>query len=126
MSPYAPILGRMKDALGYAVLLIGGLIVASVGAVAHRAYPPIGVVLCVAMVVLAATFARTWLSWLGIGVFAGAWMTMTFVWALEGPGGSVLIVQDDLGIGWLVGASLAIVAAALLPSKLLVGARGTR
>lgn len=126
MSSYAPILGRMKDALGYAVLIIGGVIVASVGAVAHRAYPWLGVALCVAMVALAAAFARTWLSWSGLGLFAGAWMTMTFVWALEGPGGSVLIVQDRLGVGWLVGGALAVVVAALLPSTLLVGARGTR
>ncbi|MFN3867190.1 MAG: hypothetical protein ACK4MD_10835 [Demequina sp.] len=116
----------MKDLLGYTVLLFGGIITASVGAVAHRGYPPLGVVLCVIMVALAGTFARTWLGWGGLGLFAGAWITMTFVWALEGPGGSVLIIQDALGVGWLVGGSLAIMVAALMPAKLLVGAHGPR
>lgn len=116
----------MKDVLGYAVLLIGGVITASVGAVAHRGFAPLGVVLCVLMVGLGAAFARTWLAWTGLGLFAGAWMTMTFVWALEGPGGSVLIVQDALGVGWLAGGALAIVAAAVVPSRLLVGAHGPR
>ncbi|WP_062135930.1 hypothetical protein [Demequina aestuarii] len=116
----------MKDVLGFAVLLFGGVITASVGAVAHRGFPPLGVVLCVMMVALGAVFARTWLGWAGLGLFAGAWMTMTFVWALEGPGGSVLIVQDALGIGWLAGGAIAIVAASVMPSRLLVGAHGPR
>lgn len=116
----------MKVVLGYAVLLIGGVITASVGAVAHRGFPPLGVALCVIMVAMGAAFARTWLGWAGLGLFAGAWMTMTFVWALEGPGGSVLIVQDALGIGWLVGGAVAIVAAAVVPTRLLVGAHGPR
>lgn len=116
----------MKEVLGYGVLLAGGIIVASVGAVAHRGNAPLGVILCVAMVALGATFARTWLSWLGLGLFAGAWTAMTFVWAMEGPGGSVLIVQDALGVGWLVGGALAIVVASVLPSKVLVGAHGAR
>lgn len=116
----------MKEVLGYAVLLAGGIIVASVGAVAHRGYPPFGVVLCVLMVALGATFARTWLSWSGLSLFAGAWLAMTFVWALEGPGGSMLIIQDALGIGWLGGGALAIVTASVLPTKVLVGAHGAR
>ncbi|MFW7414423.1 hypothetical protein [Demequina sp. SO4-18] len=116
----------MKDSLAYVVLLSGGLITATVGAVAHRTYPPLGLVMCLLMVALGAAFARTWLAWPGLGVFAGAWMTMTFVWALEGPGGSVLIVQDPLGIGWLAGGSIAIVVASLLPSRLLVGGHGPR
>ncbi|MFW2513958.1 hypothetical protein ACNI3K_09290 [Demequina sp. SO4-13] len=116
----------MKDSLGYAVLLGGGLVTATVGAVAHRTYPPFGVVMCLLMVALGAAFARTWLAWPGLALFAGAWMAMTFVWALEGPGGSVLIVQDPLGVAWLAGGSIAIVVAAVVPSRLLVGAHGPR
>ena len=92
----------MKDALGYVVLAIGGVITASVGAVAHRGYPPYGVIASIVMLGFAALFARAWLGFVGIGILGGAWAVMTFVWALEGPGGSVLIAQDALGIGWLV------------------------
>ena len=116
----------MKDALAYVVLLLGGIITATVGAVAHRAYPPFGLVACLAMVLLTAVFARTWLGFAGLGLFAGAWAVLTFVWALEGPAGSVLIVQDGLGVGWLVGSGIAITLAALVPSRLLVGADGSR
>ncbi|MFV0634209.1 hypothetical protein [Demequina sp.] len=115
----------MKDALAYAVLACGGVITASVGAVAHRGYPPFGVLACVVMVALAAVFARAWLGYGGLGVFAGTWMVATFVWSLEGPGGSVLIAQDALGVAWLAGASIVIVAASVVPSKWLVGEHGT-
>lgn len=115
------ILGHMKVVLGYAVLVAGGIVSASVGAVAHRSVPPIGLIGCVVMVLFAAAFARAWLGWAGLGVLAGAWLVTTSVWALEGSGGSVLIVQDAWGIGWLVGAAVAIVAVSVIPSRVLVG-----
>ncbi len=126
MSAEPPILGSMKQALGYLVLIGGGIVTASVGAVAYRSIPPVGVIGCVLMVLLAATFARTWLSWSGLATFAGTWMAATFVWALEGPAGSVLIAQDALGVGWLAGAAAAIIVTSTLPRKVLVGDYGAR
>ena len=116
-----PILVRMKDSVGYLVLLVSGAIVATVGSVAYRSIPPFGVALAIVMVALAAVFARAWLSWTGLGLFAAVWMSVTFVWTLAGPGGSVLIAADTLGYAWLAGGVIAIVVAALLPKKLLVG-----
>lgn len=116
----------MKDALGYAIVVLGGLITASVGAVAHRGFPPYGAIASIAMVACAAVFARAWLGFAGVGAFAAAWLVMTFVWALEGPGGSVLIAQDSLGIAWLVGGTVMIMAASVVPTKLLAGEHGTR
>ncbi len=116
-----PILVRMKDSVGYLVLLVSGAIVATVGSVAYRSIPPFGVALAIVMVAFAAVFARAWLSWTGLGLFAAVWMSVTFVWTLAGPGGSVLIAADTLGYAWLAGGVIAIVVAALLPKKLLVG-----
>ncbi|WP_062069611.1 hypothetical protein [Demequina sediminicola] len=111
----------MKDSVGYVVVALAGLLTATVGAVAYRSIPPFGVVLAIVMVLAAAIFARTWLSWNGLGVFAGLWVVATAVWSLNGPGNSVLIAQDGLGVAWLLGSVLAIVAAAVVPVKLLVG-----
>ena len=111
----------MKDSLGYVILAVAGLLVATVGSVAYRSIPPFGVALCVAMVLMGAVFARTWLSWSGLGIYALLCVGAVFLWTLEGPGGSVLIAADGLGYGWLAGAAGAIVVAALLPRKLLVG-----
>lgn len=121
VSEVAPILVRMRDSLGYVVLALAGLLTATVGAVAYRSIPPFGVVIAIVMVLAAAVFARAWLSWSGLGVFAGLWAMTTMVWSLNGPGGSVLIAQDGLGVTWLVGAGVAIVIAAFVPKKLLVG-----
>lgn len=120
------ILGRMKVVLGYVVLVVGGIVTATVGAVAYRSIPPIGLIGCVVMVLLAAAFARAWLGWSGLAAYAGAWLAATSVWALEGSGGSVLIVQDIWGVGWLVGAVIAIVVVSVLPSRVLVGSYVTR
>lgn len=111
----------MKVVLGYVVLVLGGVVTATVGAVAYRSTPPLGLIGCVAMVLFAAAFARAWLGWTGLGTYAGVWLMATSVWALEGSGGSVLIVQDAWGIGWLVGAAVALVVVSLLPARVLVG-----
>lgn len=111
----------MKDTVGYVVVSLAGLLTATVGAVAYRSLAPWGAVMAILMVLAAAIFARAWLSWTGLGLYAGLWGMATLVWSLNGPGGSVLIAQDVLGITWLVGAAVAIVVAAVLPVKLLVG-----
>lgn len=107
--------------MGYLILALGGAIVATVGSVAYRSIPPFGVILACVMVLFTAVFARTWLSWTGLGLFAAVWMSLTFVWTLEGPGGSVLIAADTLGYAWLAGGVAAIIVAAVLPRKMLVG-----
>lgn len=116
----------MKVVLGYVVLVVGGIITATVGAVAYRSTPPLGLIGCVLMVLFAAAFARAWLGWSGLGAYAGVWLVTTSLWALEGSGGSVLIVQDAWGIGWLVGAVIAIVVVSVLPTRVLVGSYVSR
>lgn len=116
----------MKIVLGYLVLVVGGIVSATVGAVAYRSVPPVGLIGCVVMVLFASAFARAWLGWAGLGAYAGTWLVVTSLWALEGSGGSVLIVQDGWGIGWLVGAAAAIIAVSVVPARVLVGSYVSR
>lgn len=111
----------IRSALAYFVLAIAGVALALVGATAHRAFPPVGVVLCVVLVLAATVFARTWREWNGIAVFAGGWAFTTYFLSLEGSGGSVLIATDALGYGWLIGGSLAIAAVCVVPRSILFG-----
>jgi uncharacterized membrane protein len=113
----------MRRAFEIVLSALLGVIVASVGAVAHRGYPPFGVILSVLLVLLAAIFARTWASWLGVVCFAVPYVALTFMFTQEGPGGSVLIAADALGYGWIYGGAAAVVVASLVPVRLLGGAR---
>jgi len=111
----------IRSALAYVVLALAGLVTALVGATAHRALPPIGAVLCIVLMIAATVFARSWKDWLGVSIFAGFWAVMTYVLALEGPGGSVLIATDGLGYSWLIGGAAAIVVVCMVPRTLLFG-----
>jgi len=113
----------MRRALEIVVSAALGAIVAAVGAVAYRSYPPIGVVLCVFLVLMAAVFVRTWGGWLGVIAFVVPFLALTYVFTREGPGGSLLIAPDGLGYGWLYGSAGAIVIASMLPVRLLGGGR---
>jgi len=113
----------MRKALAIVVSVVLGGIVAVVGAVAHRGVPPVGVILCVLLVLLATIFVRTWISWLGVLAFAVPFLALTYVFTREGAGGSLLIPPDGLGYGWLYGAAGAIVVASILPARMLGGAR---
>lgn len=111
----------IRSALAYVVLAVVGFITALVGATAYRAIPPFGVILCIFLMLVATTFARSWKDWNGIGVFAGVWAVMTFLLSLEGPGGSHLITTDTLALVWTFGGALAVVLVCLIPAGLLYG-----
>ena len=111
----------LKRILGLVALLFIGAAVAAVGALSHRTYPYVGVAAVIAMTLTAALFARLWHDWAGLSAFAGAWAVVVFVLAQEGPGGSVLIVDDALGKMYLLGSAIAIVIVAMVPGFLLKG-----
>lgn len=110
-----------KSVLAYALIVVMGAVVAVVGASAHRAFPWWGLTLSIAMVVAGAVFARAWKLWAGLATFALVWLMLTSVFAQEGPGGSLLVAGDHLGLSWAVGGAVAMVVAALLPRTLLMG-----
>ncbi len=113
----------MRRALEIVVCALLGAIVAAVGAVAYRSYPPIGVILSVFLVLVAAVFVRTWSRWVGVIAFAVPYVALSVLFSRTGPGGSLLIAPDALGYGWLYGGAGAVVIACLLPARMLGGGR---
>lgn len=121
MTPNAPILERMASTVWSSfAALVTGIVVALVGGVAHRSVPWWGVIGCIALVVCVGTFARAWRGWLALGIFAGAWVGVTYMLSMEGPGGSYLIVDDALGRAWLIGGSVAVIAVSFIPRSWLM------
>lgn len=105
----------VRTVLASVVILVSGMVVALVGGVAHRSEPWWGLVGSIALVVSAGLFVRAWRQWLALAIFAGAWVGVTTMLALEGPGGSILIVDDALGQAWLWGGSVALIVVAVAP-----------
>jgi hypothetical protein len=107
------------------VLVAGilGAVSAIVGGIAHRSYPPVGVILSVLLVLMAAVFVRTWAGWTGVIAFAVPFVILTYLFTRVGPGGSLLIANDGLGWSWLYGGAGAVVIACLLPARMLGGGR---
>ncbi len=107
----------IRSTLAFAGLTFVGFLTGVVGAAEHRFHPYWGSVLVITLVLASATFARTSRSWLGLTVYASAWFfTVFLLFALHGPGDSVVILDDALGRTLFVGGALAIVAVAFLPS----------
>jgi hypothetical protein len=107
----------IRSTLAFAGLTFVGFLTGLVGAVEHRFHPYWGSILVITVVLASATFARASRSWLGLVVYASAWFLTVFVlFAVPGPGDSVVILDDSLGRTLFVGGALAIVAVAFLPS----------
>jgi hypothetical protein len=108
----------IRSILAFAGLTLVGFLTGVVGAAEHRYHPYWGSALVIALVLASATFARASRSWLGLVVYASAWfLTVFLLFAIHGPGDSVVILDDGLGRTLFVGGSLAIVAVAFLPSS---------
>ncbi len=105
------------------ILAFGGLALAAflgaiVSAAAHRFHPYWGSALVIAFILASAIFSRAARSWLGLGVYATVWFATVFLlFAIRGPGDSIVILDDTLGRVLVIGGSVAIVAAAFLPSS---------
>ncbi len=108
-------------AVPYIALVVIGGVVATVGTTAHRAYPWWGIAGAILMVLAAAVYARSWKRFSGLLFFALGWFAAALGWSITGPGGSVLVEADALGMTWLYGGAGAIVVAALIPRPLLEG-----
>ena len=107
----------IRSILGFAGLTIVGFLTGAVGAVEHRFHPYWGSILVITLVLASATFARASRSWLGLVVYASTWFLTTFLlYAVRGPGDSVVILDDALGRTLFLGGALAIVVVAFLPS----------
>ena len=98
-----------------------GVVVATVGVGAHRAFGYVGLGLGLLLVATAGIFARAWGRWLGFLAYAVGWVVLTLIYAQEGPANSVLVGNDTNGLLWIYGGSLVIVLVALVPRRWLEG-----
>ncbi len=115
-------MGTMARVIGsYAVIALLGALTALVGAGAPRAVPWFGGAAGLIVVGAAAVFARSWRGFGGLGVIAAVWAAITIPLATVGPGGSVLIAGDALGMAWEFGGAGVLVAVSMVPRALLVG-----
>jgi hypothetical protein len=119
---------------GMAIAALAGALVGTLGAFKHQsgvsaatgAGLPIGLVLSLAMIatVLAAirvSFAsRLHAIAAAIGVVAAVGL-----FALRGPGGSLIVIGNAVGIVWLIGSVLIALAVAVLPGPRRAGSRRT-
>jgi len=113
----------MRRAIEIVVSAILGAIVASVGAIAYRSFPPIGLILSALLVLTALVFVRAWGGWTAVLAFAVPFVALTTIFARQGPGGDLLIAGDSLGYAWLIASTLAVLIACVLPARLLGAAR---
>ncbi len=104
----------------YAVLSLLGMAVGVFGTGGHRFKPPWGLVCVFVLVVSAATLARAWKSWMGLSVFFGVWLTIVLLlYFTKGPGNSVVIAGDGLGMAWVLGGVVAAAIPAAIPRRFL-------
>lgn len=108
----AAVLGKAAGAF------VLGVVVGAVGTVMHRASWPWGLVLCLALVLVAGVTARAWGGAIPLVGYAGGLFLAVQVLAQRGPGGDVLLpAGDSYGLAWVVGAALAVALAALVPRR---------
>ncbi|WP_062519773.1 hypothetical protein [Demequina silvatica] len=107
------------------VITLIGAIVALVGAGSHRAFGWASVAACLLLVGTASVFSRAWRGFLGLTVFATAWMALTVVLAQEGPGGSLLIPNDARSLAWVYGGAVVIGVVALVPRRFIGDTRAS-
>ncbi|MBN2177713.1 MAG: hypothetical protein JW722_08705 [Demequinaceae bacterium] len=115
----------LRMVMPYGALAFLGILVAVVGTGGHRYEPPLGPACVLLLVVTAGTFARTWMSWTGLLVYAEAWIgVVLLVYFVRGPGESIVLLGDNLGKIWMFGGSIAAVVPAFIPRRFVTD--GTR
>jgi hypothetical protein len=105
----------------YVALGLLGLTVGVLGTGGHRFKPAVGIVCTLVLVAAAAVFARAWKSWLGLLVFFHIWLAaVLLLYFTRGPGNSVVMEWDGLGMAWIFGGIVAAATPVVIPRRLLV------
>jgi hypothetical protein len=95
-----------------------GAAVGVAGTVLHRAAPPWGMALCLAVVLTSTVAVRAWAGLLPVVGYAVGWLAVVQVMSLPGPGGDVLVPGgDSLGYVWGLGGMVVIGIACFLPAR---------
>ena len=99
--------------------LVLGAVVGTLGTVMHRSVQPWGVVVCLALALVAAVTARAWAGFVALAGYAVGLVVSVQVLSQSGPGGDVL-VPDGQGIGWVwvLGSIVVTIVAGVLPRRL--------
>jgi Family of unknown function (DUF6113) len=95
-----------------------GVLIGVVGTVLHRSLPPLGMVLCLAVVLSSTVVVRAWAGLLPVIGYAVGWLVAVQTMSLAGPGGDVLVPAGDwLGYVWGLGGMVLIGVACFLPGR---------
>ena len=95
-----------------------GAAIGVAGTVLHRAAPPWGMALCLAVVLTSTVAVRAWAGLLPVVGYAVGWLAVVQVMSLPGPGGDVLVPSgDSLGYVWGLGGMVVIGIACFLPAR---------
>ncbi|WP_298459476.1 hypothetical protein [uncultured Cellulomonas sp.] len=110
---------RRSSGLGrWAAVVALGVVVGVGGTVLHRAVPPWGMAVCLALVLSATVVTRAWAGLLPVVGYAVGWLAVVQVLSLSGPGGDVLVPAGDaLGYVWGIGGMVAIGIGCFLPGR---------
>ncbi|MCJ7827088.1 MAG: hypothetical protein MUP36_02465 [Demequinaceae bacterium] len=110
----------LRMVLPYGALAFLGILVGVVGTGGHRFEPYWGSACVLCLVLAAGVFARAWKSWTGLLVFAQAWIAVVLLlYYTRGPGESIVILGYTFGKIWIFGGSIAVVAPAFIPRRLV-------
>lgn len=113
-----PVIGP-RQLLSAAGAFVLGLLVGAVGTVVHRAATPWGLAGALVLVLTAAVTCRAWAGWFAWAGYGGGLYLAIVVLSQTGPGGDVLAPEGDgWAWGWVLGAAVALVLAAVAPRRL--------
>ena len=113
--------GRFYTGFLYIFALLSGIIVGFAGSFTHRANPPWGLVIGLVAVLAGAVMNRTTGSAKTAFTYAVGLVGSVLLITTVRTGGDVVVVEDALGLGWLVGIFVALFAGTLIGG----GASGT-
>lgn len=107
-------------AIGSFALTFGlGVVVGTLGTVLHRSISPWGLLLCLALVVVAGVTSRAFAGLVALGTFAAGLFLAVQLFSQQGPGGDVLVPGGQaIGWVWVLGSIGVTILVGLLPRRL--------
>lgn len=97
------------------IAVVVGLATGVLGTVVHRSQPPLGLILALTAVVSGTVLVRALAGLLGVAVAGGTLLLVTQLLSTVRRGGDIIVADDGLGYGWLLGAVVAVAVVVFLP-----------
>ncbi len=118
--------GRYYTAFLYSFALFSGIVVGFAGSFTHRGIAPWGLGIALLAVLAGAVMNRTIGSAKTAFAYAAGAIGSVLVLSTVRKGGDVIIVEDALGLGWLVGMFIATFIGALIGGGVMKASRRDR